>query len=204
MLLAECHRRCCICHRFCGIRIETHHIIPENEGGNNNISNAIPVCFDCHAEVQLYNNKHPRGRKYTANELREHKKRWLKLCKSSQFLKEDIKNANKTLFSGIINELEYNLKLLDLIVPLENRQFHQSIDDGTISLLDDTIKNEIMSIYSVIKVTNEEIINYNQKKNDNAVLVVLKLSENELNRKIIITKEGINNTLNLITESIID
>ena len=92
--------------------------------------------------------------------------------------------------------------MLDLIVPLENKQFHQSIDDGTITLFNDMVKDEIMSIYSVIKVTNEEIINYNQKKNDNAVLVVLKLSENELNRKIIITKEGINNTLNLIKEYI--
>ena len=86
------------------------------------------------------------------------------------------------------------------MLPLENRQFLQLINDGTISLYDEKIKNEIISIYSVIKLTSEEIINYNKKKNENAVLIVLKLSENELERKIIITKEGINNTLNLIKE----
>jgi 5-methylcytosine-specific restriction endonuclease McrA len=32
-LLYDCKRRCCICHRFCGIKIETDHITPISEGG---------------------------------------------------------------------------------------------------------------------------------------------------------------------------
>ncbi|MGB9168530.1 MAG: hypothetical protein WCB31_06365 [Nitrososphaeraceae archaeon] len=51
---------------------------------------------------------------------------------------------------------------------LKNKQYLQALDYGTISLLDDHIKNEAMSIYNVVKLTNKEVINYNQKKNDNA------------------------------------
>ena len=42
-LLAACHRRCCICHRFCGVKIETDHIRPAVDGGDDSIANAIPV-----------------------------------------------------------------------------------------------------------------------------------------------------------------
>jgi len=82
-LLAHCHRRCCVCHRFCGIKIEIHHIQPIEDGGDDSIENAIPLCFECHAEVQLYNDKHPRGRKFRPAELREHKEQWLRICSES-------------------------------------------------------------------------------------------------------------------------
>ena len=68
-LLVQCHRRCCICHRFCGFKMETDHITPPNEGGTDDIDNALPVCFECHAEIHCYNTDHPRGRKFTAEEL---------------------------------------------------------------------------------------------------------------------------------------
>jgi len=53
-LLAKCHRRCCICHRFCGVKIETDHIIQPKDGGDNSIANAIPVCFECHPIPPLH------------------------------------------------------------------------------------------------------------------------------------------------------
>src|ERR1041384_1578180 len=43
-LRVEVHRRCCICHRFCGYKIETDHIIPMSEEGHDDIENALPVC----------------------------------------------------------------------------------------------------------------------------------------------------------------
>jgi hypothetical protein len=82
-LLVQCHRRCCICHRFCGTKIETDHIEPAAETQNHSIENAIPVCFDCHAEIHAYNPKHPRGRRFTAEELIKHKTQWIEICKSN-------------------------------------------------------------------------------------------------------------------------
>ena len=67
-------------HRFCGVKIETDHIRPAADGGDDSIANAIPVCFDCHAEIHSYNEKHPRGRKFTAEELARHKAQWLDIC----------------------------------------------------------------------------------------------------------------------------
>lgn len=58
-LSVKCKRSCCICHRFCGVKIETDHIIPEAENSSYKIYSAIPLCFDCHAEIHSYNNKTP-------------------------------------------------------------------------------------------------------------------------------------------------
>ena len=44
-LLVAVHRRCSICHRFCGTKIETDHIVPGADEGTDNIDNAIPVCL---------------------------------------------------------------------------------------------------------------------------------------------------------------
>ena len=69
-------RCCCICHKFCGVRIETHHIRPVSKGGDDSFENCIPLCFDCHAEVEHYNDQHPRGRKFSESELRKHRDTW--------------------------------------------------------------------------------------------------------------------------------
>ena len=69
-------RCCCICHKFCGVRIETHHIRPVSKGRCDSFENCIPLCFDCHAEVEHYNDQHPRGRKFSESELRKHRDTW--------------------------------------------------------------------------------------------------------------------------------
>jgi len=75
-VLLDCGRCCCICHKFCGFKIELHHIIQKAEGGADTYENCIPLCFDCHAEVKAYNPRHPKGRKYTDSELKQHRDRW--------------------------------------------------------------------------------------------------------------------------------
>lgn len=48
-LLAATGRRCCICGLL--HRVQLHHIIPREEGGTDDIENAIPLCPNCHDEV---------------------------------------------------------------------------------------------------------------------------------------------------------
>ena len=74
-LLFKSGRRCCLCWEYRGTHIEVHHIVPKAEGGTNEESNGIPLCFDCHADVPAYNPKHPKGTKFTAEELRQHRNR---------------------------------------------------------------------------------------------------------------------------------
>lgn len=75
-VLIACGRCCCICHRFCGLKMEVHHIVEEAEGGSNDLDNAIPLCFDCHADMRSYDHRHPKGNKYTRSELRRHRDKW--------------------------------------------------------------------------------------------------------------------------------
>jgi len=69
-------RHCCLCHHFCGIKIEVHHITPEGKNGADTFDNAIPLCFNCHADMLTYDPSHPKGTKYSENELRRHRDSW--------------------------------------------------------------------------------------------------------------------------------
>jgi hypothetical protein len=80
--LVCCGRHCCLCHKFCGPKIELHHIVPESDGGEDTFENCTPLCFDCHADVGAYDSKHPKGRKYKASELKAHRDRWYSVIAS--------------------------------------------------------------------------------------------------------------------------
>lgn len=85
-VLVRCARFCCLCFKQCGTKIEVHHIIQEADGGANAESNALPVCFDCHAEVGSYNDRHPKGTKYKPAELRARRDQLYKLVESGALL----------------------------------------------------------------------------------------------------------------------
>lgn len=87
--MVACGRSCCICHKFCGAKMEVHHIIAQYEGGNDEFENAIPLCFDCHAEVKAYNEKHPKGIKFSPNELKSHRDNWYNTIKQADNKKQD-------------------------------------------------------------------------------------------------------------------
>jgi hypothetical protein len=111
-LLVRCHRRCCICHRFCGIKMETDHMKPTAKVGNDSIENAIPVCFDCHAEIHSYNLEHPRGRMFTSDELNKHKERWLRICTdqpAATFSKSLECDGEVGPIQALVDEIEFNV-----------------------------------------------------------------------------------------------
>ena len=65
-VLLWCGRHCCLCGKFSGIGIEIAHL----EKTKSDIDNAMPLCFDCHASIGHYNKEHPRGKKYSVQELK--------------------------------------------------------------------------------------------------------------------------------------
>lgn len=81
--LVACGRHCCLCHKFCGIKIELHHIEQKSEGGKDTLENCIPLCFDCHGDMRSYDHKHPKGHKYTPGELQRHRDAWYAKIKGS-------------------------------------------------------------------------------------------------------------------------
>lgn len=84
--LLDCGRHCCICHIFCGFKIELHHILPKSDRGEDSYENCIPLCFNCHAEVKAYDPKHPKGKKYTESELRGHRNRWYEKVNNTGYI----------------------------------------------------------------------------------------------------------------------
>lgn len=67
-MLLWCDRHCCLCDKPCGIDIEIAHI---GDKQDNNFDNGIPVCYDCHSKIGMYNELHPRGNKISPEEIRQ-------------------------------------------------------------------------------------------------------------------------------------
>ena len=167
-LLVSCYRRCCICHRFCGVKIETDHIVPQADGGTNEIENAIAVCFECHAEIHGYNDRHPRGRKFRPEELKRHKEQWLSICANNR---EIFRSAHRDTGVGplqaLVDELEFNSALAVNATQPEpeplgclflDDQFRRAIHEGGIAMLQEPLKQAILDAYAAIGKANQHIL----------------------------------------------
>jgi len=126
-----------VCHRYKGVKVEVHHIEQEALGGENTYENAISLCFDCHADAGHYNPEHPRGTKFSPNELKKAKETWIDLVK-----KNNIKEPS-----------EPDAFLCQYFV-CENYENLIEIDSGDLSKfpVDDPllIKNEILNFLSLV------------------------------------------------------
>jgi hypothetical protein len=168
-LLAACHRRCCICHRFCGVKIETDHIRPSADGGDDDIANAIPVCFDCHAEIHSYNPNHPRGRKFTSEELAKHKEQWLCICRAKpESLLLAARDGDVGPLQALVDELEYNRVVVNAVVQTSSdtirgalfheAQFLRATQEGMIAILVDSLKSSLLAAYASMSCANQHIL----------------------------------------------
>jgi HNH endonuclease len=161
-LLSRCHRRCCICHRFCGVKIETDHIVPAESGGSDHIDNAIPVCFECHAEIHSYNEKHPRGRKFLPEELQLHKAQWLTICaERPDLLIAPTRHADVGPLQALIDELDFNSTVAEVTKEwqsqgcrFKDQQFLRAIHEGSVSLLRDNIRELLLEAYRAMGSAN--------------------------------------------------
>lgn len=70
--------------------MEAAHIVDEHRGGSDDEENGIPLCFDCHAEVGRYNDKHPKGNKYTPWELKRRRDRFYEFVESGALFRQII------------------------------------------------------------------------------------------------------------------
>ncbi len=108
-VLVKCGRHCCICHKFCGLKMELHHIKLKSEGGMEDEDNCIPLCFDCHADQSSYDKKHPKGTKYSEKELKMHRDKWYGLAEQNLGTgTNDHLEQDRATFNDIINFLPNN------------------------------------------------------------------------------------------------
>jgi hypothetical protein len=161
-LLALCHRRCCICHRFCGVKMELHHVQHQADGGSDDIDNAIPLCFECHAEVNHYNDRHPRGRKFTNEELLSHKHQWLKICSDHpEALISAPRDIDVGPLEGMVLELGHNNSIIKDITDgspwqdkigcvLLDSEYKRAVAQGSLLLLSEELKRIINRAYASV------------------------------------------------------
>ena len=160
-LLTECHRRCCICHKFCGVKMELDHIEPRAVSDNDSIENAIPVCFECHAEIHLYNPDHPLGRRFSAAELKLHKEQWLRMCKEFPDILAGAPAVSEPGMMGrLLLEIDFNMEVAthsndnEVGCPFEVAQFDRALTDGTYALFNEELRKKLREAYRWAKRAN--------------------------------------------------
>jgi hypothetical protein len=78
-LLADTGRRCCLCGTL--HKVQVHHIVAKDNGGSDDIDNAIPLCPNCHDEVHGRYTYGRSTRTYTSRELKLHRQRTIELVR---------------------------------------------------------------------------------------------------------------------------
>lgn len=218
--LLACARHCCICHKFCGTKIELHHMKLKSEGGTEEFENCIPLCFDCHSDQSSYDYKHPKGTKYTAAELNLHRGSWFDRIKSTSFTlpSDTFEPQDRKTFADISNLLKwdgviYFLKQhdfgnsfysskLDMLYEYQNRAFDPSFEFFDAELetqradLNDAIANFILQVqtYCSYLESNVELIGVPKDwliKNETLYYATIK----ELNRLATCIGEEYNNLI---------
>lgn len=82
LVMVKSARYCNVCHQWKGRNVEIHHIIPQEQGGENTFENAVLLCFDCHAHAGHYNPRHPKGSKFSPQELKLHRDNWYRIVET--------------------------------------------------------------------------------------------------------------------------
>jgi hypothetical protein len=177
--------------------MEIDHIVPRSEGGGNDIDNAIPVCFECHAEIHLYNDKHPRGRKFSSDELRKHKKEWLSVCsRHPEILAESLRTGDVGPLQALTNELEFNSQVaqtkygMGIGCQFELSQFNRTISEGLLSLLTDELRDMLIEAYAKMKKANLYLVALSQTPPEGNAYAV---ASNNAQTAVLDTKESVKN-----------
>jgi len=191
-VLVKCGRHCCICHKFCGTKIELHHIILKSAGGEETADNCIPLCFDCHADQRSYDYKHPKGTKYSEEELIAHRDKWYQLAANNlgtgttEHLEQD-----KDLFLKVFERIPrnptiYHLKQLDF----NTHRFDSSVFDPIGALVvDQELEPWVMFFDSDIQTKYSEMLEYMYQFTELQISSTFRVREESNNRMMGVPEE---------------
>lgn len=104
--LIACKRHCVLCEKDKGINVECHHIVPRSKGGPDTFENCIPLCFDCHSMVGSYNSDHPKGNKFSSEELKSRRDSFYNRVSSGEFPKLEINNMSSETDKKLYEEIK--------------------------------------------------------------------------------------------------
>ena len=135
-----------------------HHIIPEAEEGPGTYENGLPVCLDCHAEIESRSNM---GRRFTPGELREHRERWFATVREHPevLIRAAQSQTEAGPLEALIAELHYNHFVVSQspdegYPPLASEQFHRAIATNALAALADGVREAIHRVYFLVSQVN--------------------------------------------------
>jgi hypothetical protein len=153
LLLADCKRRCCICLERRKLHI--HHIIAEANDGLGSYENGIPVCLDCHAEVE---SKSTMGRQYSPEELRLHRDRWFELVRERPevLLRAGSTQTETGPLEALVAELGFNhvATVAPGLAPLTVKQFERAIATCALLSLTKEVGKPLLLAYADVCALN--------------------------------------------------
>jgi hypothetical protein len=142
--------------------METDHIVQVADAGSDEIENAIPVCLECHAEIHAYNDRHPRGRKFYPEELRQHKKQWLNICANRpEVLIGAAREIDVGPLQALVDELEFNLAVIEATrtspigCPFRDEEIGRAIRAGAIATLREDVRDDVLRAYVKMRDANQ-------------------------------------------------
>lgn len=146
--------------------MELAHIEQRADSLDDSIENALPVCFECHAEIGLYNPRHPRGRRFSPEELRLHRQQWLDICREhpAALLGAPVVSEPGTI-ERLIHELQFDSVVAshssytEFGCPFAITQFERAVADGTYSILSEDLRAKLRIVYVAMKRANTFIAN---------------------------------------------
>lgn len=135
--------------------MQIHHIVPEAEGGSGEYDNGIPVCLDCHAEIESRSNM---GRRFTAEELRQHRDRWFAIPRDRpEVLIRAAQTQSETgPLEALLAELEFNRiavfdgTLDENFAVLATDQFKRAIATNALAALPSSIRESVHRAYGLM------------------------------------------------------
>ena len=158
-LMADCRRHCCVCLRWAGQRMHIHHIVPEAENGSGEYGNGIPVCLDCHAEIESKSNM---GRRFTEGELRQHRDRWFATLRDHPEVMVAAARAQSETgpLEAMLAELQFNSTTVFEGPPendfplLEMDQFRRAIATNAFGALELGLVEALHRLYALVSLAN--------------------------------------------------
>lgn len=135
-----------------------HHIVPQSSGGPGTYNNGIPVCLDCHAEIESVSNM---GRSFSAEELRQLRERWFAIVRKQPDVLIRARHAQSDVgpLQAMLGELEYNLVAVSGdpaagFPPLATDQFRRAISANALAALPKTARITILHTYVIVNRVN--------------------------------------------------
>ncbi|HJZ97004.1 MAG TPA: HNH endonuclease signature motif containing protein, partial [Candidatus Solibacter sp.] len=135
--------------------MQIHHIEPEADGGSGDFENGIPVCLDCHAEIESHSNM---GRRFTAAELKEHRNRWFTIVRDRPevLIRAAHSQAETGPLEALLAELEFNRIAVSDGTPdedfpvLATEQFRRAIATNALAALAPSVRESVHRVYGLV------------------------------------------------------